>query len=1480
MMNQLYQFFYNQQKLLPYITIFLVVLGVIVLLGILILVYVFVRKSTRKKPPPKPEPLSKTTAEAAPVKKSLFAVEEESIFYRHSWSAKWLSRLGFYPRGKTASSFLKAMQLLRDQVGGNQYLYKLPWFLMVGPSNGGKSTLLKYVGLPEPVGKPTFYAKGEKPGCDWSFFEHSVVLDVRGDYLLGEKDAESEGDMWSHLITLLNRFRPKRPLDGVILAIPSTELVGDTKLDANMLAARAEHVQQKLALLSARTGMRIPVYVVITKADHIPGFKSFANEIPRELDQDIFGWSCPYPVEESYAPTWIEDAYGEIQDNLETLQNEIFSHGDVQDEADGVFLFPSMLQKTKDALRIYTDNIFKGTGYQNFYFLRGIYFCGDADMDYSADKVAGLSVDFGSVIPRLGEGQALVGEAYKRQPDILFTRRLLGDKIFQEYGLARPDARRLHTANRQIHLLQLSLVGTIIIGLVGINRAHERIENLASEIVPMAFGVEGGLKRLDSYDTSGSTIIPTFFEEQAKLTLSMVELLKKSSLRSVFMPASWFRGLESKSDALIQYAYDHVILEALRLQLNARIDRVISAPISLDYKEEPGIYTPPVKTVEFVKLTKYVQDLVALERSVSQFNQLKTSRSLTDLADVIEVAFGYSMGSSFKANALVHREALARSTYRTLEIFSENAAGYSPKKAAQEKLLVLFDDFTKRVFNKDATFKGIQTLEGMIDTFVDSRYKNLPTLSALQSIAQGVKSTVSLIETPGLNWLDSASFSPQTYQDLLATIESSSIFGTDFVAKLNARTDKRFVQLKEDLKQFDSPLTGKLFAMKGNQLLSEPSEGLKKLNELLGEFVGQSFMGQVKHYEFSQKIPQGRMLFWNKKGIERAIVLTGDFIKYSAERLPLYPDNLQEILKLMAREQLRESVMSLVGMSQSFVDKPMGNNRFVNEEVMRTQTRNLQSVTSQFIELLRALEKAGNVNAYLSIRDILLNQTFNVLEVADNVLESENLYAFKDGNFDWWQGQTQAANLAFDVNDKDAMRNYLDSQRDRVLYLADTFVRPLLALYGNDVFKMGSVNAPLLDKWIRLLEQSNAYQDKKPNTSISKAEKFFADKMNLIGWNNCLVELTGDVVKADGDFFIHKMNRAKGAMLDRCRVILGEKIYDQYTQLHTFFETNLAGRFPFVADPQAFSYGEASLRDVKAFFQLFDQYRDSTREVLEQSTAFGAEGQNVLRFIQDMTAVESFLKPFLVAGDEKKPGFDFDVEFRINRDAEFGGNRIIDWTLFSGSQAINFRDDKKQGRWEFGVPVAIQLRWAQHSPEMPVSDPSQKALNVAGNVATFGYGGQWGLLRLFMNHATSSADLVVSNDTRPEILTLNVPVRPQGQNLACTDPEALTRYSKVFVRVMPVIKSTENQTTPVTVPYFPAHAPVLTKPENPVQVYFSDLLTDGTLRDAGVVGVGKVGDPVPLIQEDSFQEAVEQGKKEEENDKEPPAVQPKKGKKK
>ena len=85
------------------------------------------------------------------------------------------------------------------------------------------------------------------------------------------------------------------------------------------------------------------------------------------------------------------------------------------------------------------------------------------------------------------------------------------------------------------------------------------------------------------------------------------------------------------------------------------------------------------------------------------------------------------------------------------------------------------------------------------------------------------------------------------------------------------------------------------------------------------------------------------MLFWNKKGLERAIVLTDDFIKYASERLPLYPDNLQEILKLMSREQLRESVMSLVGMSQSFVDKPIGNNRFVNEEVMRTQTKNGKS---------------------------------------------------------------------------------------------------------------------------------------------------------------------------------------------------------------------------------------------------------------------------------------------------------------------------------------------------------------------------------------------------------------------------------------------------------------------------------------------------------------------------------------------------------
>ena len=157
------------------------------------------------------------------------------------------------------------------------------------------------------------------------------------------------------------------------------------------------------------------------------------------------------------------------------------------------------------------------------------------------------------------------------------------------------------------------------------------------------------------------------------------------------------------------------------------------------------------------------------------------------------------------------------------------------------------------------------------------------------------------------------------------------------------------------------------------------------------------------------------------------------------------------------------------------------------------------------------------------------------------------------------------------------------------------------------------------------------------------------------------------------------------------------------------------------------------------------------------------------------------------------------------------------------------------------------MRWAKDTAVRPVSDPIQKSLNVSETIATFGYTGQWAMLRLFLNHATSSSDMVVAKDPRPEVLTFSVPVRSMNSyKMSAKLPEAQTRRSKVFIRVIPTVKASDGAVNTVVIPTFPSMAPDLPKPVTPSLVYFSDLLSGKSMPLDGSLGAGKVGAPTSL----------------------------------
>ncbi|HYG10780.1 MAG TPA: type VI secretion protein IcmF/TssM N-terminal domain-containing protein, partial [Pyrinomonadaceae bacterium] len=438
-------------------------------------------------------------------------------------------------------SFSRAMRRIR--ASGKGYLYRIPWYLMIGEAGSGKTTLLSNTGMELLSDAPGEQQTGVKQGLNWFFFDQGIVLDVAGEFVLREDGATSNARGWNHLSQLLRRYRPERPLDGIILTIPSSDLTGAANQNPEFrlrLEKKAQRLYSKLVDVQKQLGLSLPVYVLVTKCDEVTGFKSLCQEMPERRDEMV-GWSSPYTREIAYRPEWVTEAFQNLHSYLFELQIEVFAQRGRIPHSDEFFMLPSEMQEMRAPLQIYLNQIFRESVYHDPFFLRGIYFCGD------------------------GEGEALpstVLPAPAPEKKQAFLEHLFERKIFQEDSLARPINRTALSRNRMVLAAQALSLAIPIIGVLGILATYPTLKEREAMFYAYLTREEQDLKAIKAEKQSG------FKDEQslgreARLFEAMSNMSGKN-LFSPFIPGSWFSRVDEQSGSSISSAYQFVVYDSLR----------------------------------------------------------------------------------------------------------------------------------------------------------------------------------------------------------------------------------------------------------------------------------------------------------------------------------------------------------------------------------------------------------------------------------------------------------------------------------------------------------------------------------------------------------------------------------------------------------------------------------------------------------------------------------------------------------------------------------------------------------------------------------------------------------------------------------------------------------------------------------------------------------------------------------------------------
>lgn len=345
-------------------------------------------------------------------------------------------------------------------------LYSVPWYVVIGEPASGKSAAIRNSGVGFPPGlHGEMQGVGGTINMDWFFTNDAVILDTAGRLAFEEVETAKTTE-WKEFLRLLRTARSRCPINGMLIFIPVDSLKNDT---ADELEQKAKKIAQQLDFVQQTLGVRFPLSVVISKADLLVGFSEFFEGIsdPREQYQ-IFGWSNPKPLDETFQPREIGDALGAIRERVIRRRALLLKEPAPQamvadrriDEVDRLFLLPDEIERIAPRLQRYLDLFFAGGQWSAPPpFLRGVYF--------TSALREGEAVD-------LALAEAIGMEASDVQEDraweskrSFFLHDLFMEKVFRERGLvtSAPSPGR---AKRKRLAVLYGAVAAILLAAIGL----------------------------------------------------------------------------------------------------------------------------------------------------------------------------------------------------------------------------------------------------------------------------------------------------------------------------------------------------------------------------------------------------------------------------------------------------------------------------------------------------------------------------------------------------------------------------------------------------------------------------------------------------------------------------------------------------------------------------------------------------------------------------------------------------------------------------------------------------------------------------------------------------------------------------------------------------------------------------------------------------------------------------------------------------
>lgn len=437
----------------------------------------------------------------------------------------------------------------RRVVEGKRYLYELPWYMVIGTTSAGKTSMLLNSGLRFPVAEHMRAASaqlalkrdGGTLNCAWWFTNEAVLIDTAGRYTLSQRSAHAtapalpavpdstttpeaslspppellDAAEWRGFLGVLRQARSRAPINGALVVVDMGKLLNDDEAQA---MAHAAQLRARLAELRQELGIRFPVYVVLTKTDLLRGFSAYFSGLTTEARAQVWGFTLPWAegakeAVQPLVPQVERELYAlqrRVADGVATRLQEEFELGQRQ----ALYLLPHELQAMIPKLVALLDAVFAESRYdttQLSHALRGVYFtsamqggspCATADrraliprLGRAVSAVLARQPGTGEAAPKVsGQGEEELTRIHGTRS--FFLADVLSGVIFPEAHLVKPNLRweaRFRLMSLSGHALVFVLFGWLASALA---LSHDNNRAYLAEVVTKTEALTSGMETL------------------------------------------------------------------------------------------------------------------------------------------------------------------------------------------------------------------------------------------------------------------------------------------------------------------------------------------------------------------------------------------------------------------------------------------------------------------------------------------------------------------------------------------------------------------------------------------------------------------------------------------------------------------------------------------------------------------------------------------------------------------------------------------------------------------------------------------------------------------------------------------------------------------------------------------------------------------------------------------------------------------------